>query len=473
MPRHPATTLTRRHLLSGTAALLGAGASARLSPRPAVATGTIAGAGLTELALYTGWRRSWDLIVPLSSDRAFPRRALIYDRLAGEAKLLAIDAGGGFVELNVFTGWRTTWESITPSGFARQLGVSGLVLYDRQAGEITLQQIDQFGNLRPVRSYPNQRKSWGAFLPIGAAGLLAYDRLSGFATLYDIDTNGSLQEIRSYNDWHTTWDLLTTGPFTNGAMPSGDILSYDRSARQAVASTVNGVGDIAPFASYNGWRVTWSSIQGNLFLIQGATSSGTADLVLYDRSASEVEFVDIGPGSTLTSLLLTRTPRDLDWTSVTAIGPDLLLCYDRLSGTAGFYVTNRAPVVAPTPTPSPVPPTPTPTPPVVVQSGETTVRLQQGNGNLWHTYRAKSNNPRGNSELTARITGVTNQGDKRIALILRDREDRRKGPVFLKAGERSDAFNGLRAAGDWEARITGGRSSAPKRIPLLVEYDFV
>lgn len=467
MPRL-AAVLTRRHLVLGAAGLLGVGFTTRLAQLPAVASGSVPGAGLTELALYTGWRRSWDIIVPLSTDRAFPRRALIYDRVAGEAKLLAIDAAGGFVELNVFSGWRTTWDLITPSGFPRQLGVNGLVLYDRQVGEISLQQIDQFGNLRPVRSYPNQRKTWSAFLPIGAGGLLAYDRLGGFATLYKIESNGSLQEIRSYNDWRMTWDLLTTGPFTTGIMPSGDILTYDRAARQAAASTVNGVGEISQFASYNLWRTTWSSIQGNLFLVQGTNGSGTADLVLYDRSSSEVEFIDIGTGSTLTSLLLTRTPRGLDWTSVTAIGPDLLLFYDKVSGTAGFYTTNRVPVSVPTPTPIP----PTPTPPPVVQSGETTVRLQQGNGNLWHTYRAKSDNPRSSAGLTPRITGVTNQGEKRIALILRDKQDRRKGPVFLKAGERSDAFNGLTVGGDWEARITGGRSEAPNRIALLVTYDF-
>ena len=469
MPHHP-TVLTRRQMLFATAGLLGVAMSTRLAQLPASASGSIPGAGLTELALYTGWRRSWDLIVPLSTDLAFPRRALIYDRVAGEAKLLAIDASGGFVELNVFTGWRTTWDLITPSGFPRQLGVNGLVLYDRQVGEIALQQIDQFGNLRPRRSYPNQRKTWSAFLPIGVGGLLAYDRLGGFATLFSIDAAGALQENRSYNDWRQTWDLLTTGPFTGGAMPSGDILTYDRNARQAAASSINGVGDISQFASYNLWRSTWSSIQGNLFLVQGPSSSGTADLVLYDRSAAEVEFIDIGTGSTLTSLLLASTPRDIDWTSVTAIGPDLLLFYDKISGTAGFYTTNRAPIT--TPTPTPVPPTPTPTPPPVVQSGETTVRLQQGEGNLWHTYRAKSDNPRGNSGLTARITGITNQGEKRIALILRDKQDRRRGPVFLKAGERSDAFNGLTVGGDWEARITGGRSEAPNRIPLLVTYDF-
>jgi hypothetical protein len=467
MPRH-AAVLTRRHLLLGAAGLVGAGLTTRIAQRPVAATGSIPGAGLTELALYTGWRRSWDLIVPLSTDRAFPRRALIYDRVAGEAKLLAIDATGGFVELNIFTGWRTTWDIITPSGFPRQLGVNGLLLYDRQIGEISLQQIDQFGNLRPVRSYPIQRKTWSAFLPIGSSELLAYDRLGGFATLYSIGSNGSLQEVRSYNDWRMTWDLLTTGPFTGGTMPSGDILTYDRRARQAVASTVNGVGDISQFASYNLWRTTWSFIQGGLFLVQGPSSSGTADLVLYDRSASEVEFIDIGVGSTLNSLLLTRTPRGLDWTSFTAIGPDLLLFYDKTSGTAGFYTTNRVPVTPPTPTPVP----PTPLPPVVVQPGETTVRLQQGNGNQWHTYRAKTNSPRPNSGLTARITSVTNNGDKRIALILRDKEGRRKGPVFLKAGERSEAFNGLMVGGEWEARITGGRSSAPNRIPLLVTYDF-
>lgn len=349
--------------------------------------------------------------------------------------------------------------------------MSGLVLYDRRVGEISMQQIDQFGNVRPVRSYPNQRKTWSAFLPIGTGGLLAYDRLGGFATLFSIETNGSLQEIRSYNDWRMTWDLLTTGPFTGGAMPSGDFLTYDRNARQAAASSINGVGDITQFASYNLWRTTWSSIQGNLFLVQGTNTSATADLVLYDRSSSEVAFIDIGAGNTLTSLLLTSTPRGLDWTSATAIGPDLLLFYDKLTGTAGFYTTNRAPVTVPTPTP--VPPTPTPAPPpVVTQPGETTVRLQQGNGNLWHTYRAKSDNPRSSSGLTPRITSVTNQGDKRIALILRDKQDRRKGPVFLKAGERSEAFNGLTVGGEWEARITGGRSTAPNRIPLLVTYEF-
>lgn len=472
MSRLAAATWSRRQVLLGAAALVAAGATTRVDQVTTSAAGSIPGAGLTELALYTGWRRSWDLIVPLSTDRAFPRRALIYDRIAGEAKLLAIDAAGGFVELNVFSGWRTTWDSITPSGFPRQLGVSGLVLYDRQVGEITLQQIDQFGNVRPVRSYPNQRKTWSAFLPIGAGGLLAYDRLGGFATLFGIDTNGSLRNIRSYNDWRMTWELLTTGPFTGGAMPSGDILTYDRNARQAVASSVNGVGDISQFASYNNWRTTWSSIQGTLFLVQGPSSSGTADLVLFDRNSSEVEFIDIGSGSTLNSLLLTRTPRGLDWTSVTAIGADLLLFYDRLSGTAGFYTTNRVPVTLPTPTPVPPTPTPTPTPPPVIQSGETTVRLQQGNGNLWHTYRARSDNPRSNAGLTPRITGVTNQGEKRIALILRDKQDRRKGPVFLKAGERSDAFNGLTVGGEWEARITGGRSEAPNRIALLVTYDF-
>lgn len=474
MPQLPTRAfLSRRNVLLG-AVLLGAGAAIRFSAGPAAAS-AIAGASLTELAVYTGWRRSWDLIVPLSTDLAFPRRALIYDRQAGEAKLLAVDAAGGFVELNVFTGWRTTWESITPSGYPKQLGVNGLVLYDRQAGVIALQRIDQFGNLHADRVLPNQRKTWSAFLPIGAAGLLAYDRASGFATLFAIATNGSMTEVRSYNDWRTTWDLLTTGPLSTGSLASGDFLTYDRGARQAVASTISGEGEITQFAAYNGWRSTWSSIQGTLFLIQGPSSAGTADLMLYDRSAAQVEFVDIAPGGILDSLLLARTPRGIDWTSVTALGPDLLLFYDQASGTAGFYTTNRVPVSTPTPTPSPtpIPPTPTPTPtPVVNQPDEITVRLQQGEGNLWHTYRAKSSNPRSDSDLRARITGVTNQGDKRIALIVRDSEDRRKGPVFLKGGEHTDAFNGLRVGGDWEARITGGRSTAPNRIPLLVEYEF-
>jgi hypothetical protein len=386
--------INRRQVIAGAVAL-GVAGSLALGRRPqhtAAATYAIPGAGLTQLATYAGWRRTWDLVVPLSVDRAFPRLFLLYDRAAGEAKLISVDATGAFRELRQFSGWRRSWDSITASGFPRTLGVFGLIAYDRAAGTLSTLQIDQFGSPRELQSYPTWRKSWTLFVPVGIAGFVAYDRAAGYGTLFSVDGSGVVREVRSYNDWRATWDIVTVGPFTTATMPSGDLLFYDRGARHAEGLTFLGTGQIVPFASYDGWRQTWTSIQGDLFLLRGFTSSGTANVVFFDQGAQELEFLDLGANSLLTSLLLTPTAGGRAWTLVTAIGPDLLFLYDRANGVAGFYVTDRA--VPPTPTPSPVPPPPTPTP-VPPKTGSVTVRVCSKGGAAPGTpTRAPQTSPR-------------------------------------------------------------------------------
>ena len=79
--------------------------------------------------------------------------------------------GVGLATIGIVPLWAVVLLAAVPAGIGAGVidgGVNGLVLYDRQVGEISLQQIDQFGNVRPVRSYPNQRKTWSAFLPIGS-----------------------------------------------------------------------------------------------------------------------------------------------------------------------------------------------------------------------------------------------------------------------------------------------------------------
>jgi hypothetical protein len=117
-----------------------------------------------------------------------------------------------------------------------------------------------------------------------------------------------------------------------------------------------------------------------------------------------------------------------------------------------------------------VPPTPTPTPAPAV-SGRVTVRLEQGRGNNRDTYTGKSAPPPGIGRRRAFITGVRNTADQRISLIHVDRAGARTGPVFVKAGETSTAFNGMRVDGDWEARVSGSLSDAPPRVTLEVRYE--
>jgi hypothetical protein len=471
LQRQSGRTLSRRQFAIGYA---GIGAAALiaipyLGVRPAAASGQLAGAGLTELATYRGWRRSWDIVVPILAQSTFPRTFLMYDRVAGDASLLAVDQFGAVGEVRAFTDWRSTWDRIVASPFPRMEGVQGLIAYDSSIGHVGVFELDLFGNLRELRTYANWRRSWSSFVPFGIDGLLVYDRGAGFARIYSVDASGSFRELRSYNDWRQTWDLLTSGPFVSAQLPGRDLLLYDRAARQAAGFTVGTNGDVALFAEFSGWRSTWTSIAGGSFLLRGSSGSGTADLFLFDQQAQEIEFLDIGTGGTLTSLLLTAAPNTASWTIVTPLGPDLLFLYDRASGTAAFYATNRAQVPTPTrvpPTPTPLPPTPTPAP-----AGRVTVRLEQGRGNNRDTYMGKSAPPPGIGRRRAYITGVRNTADQRISLIHVDRAGSRTGPVFVKAGETSSAFNGMRVDGDWEARVSGSLSDAPPRVTLEVRYE--
>src|SRR5918995_1410085 len=142
--------LNRRQLAIGAiaAAAITATRGLPLTGSPALASGQLPGANLIELATYTGWRRTWDLIVPLAIDRTFPRPFLLYDRAAGEAKLIAVDAFGDFREVRTYLDWRTTWDVLVPSWFPGIAEVAGLFAYDRAAGRASVFQIDTSGGFQ-------------------------------------------------------------------------------------------------------------------------------------------------------------------------------------------------------------------------------------------------------------------------------------------------------------------------------------
>jgi hypothetical protein len=169
---HRQRHLNRRQMALG----MGAAGLAAIIGVPGVGRGTLAasgqlpGANLVELATYAGWRTTWDLIVPLSTQRLFPRTFLLYDRSAGQATLIAVDAFGGYREVRTYFDWRTTWDVLVPSGFPGISGVTGLFAYDRAAGHVTTFQIDGSGNDEELRNYTNWRKTWTSFVPYGTNG---------------------------------------------------------------------------------------------------------------------------------------------------------------------------------------------------------------------------------------------------------------------------------------------------------------
>src|SRR5262249_35829795 len=81
-----AQRLSRRQLGFGAVGFAAASFLAAATDRyGAAASGQIAGAALTQLATYSGWRTSWDIIIPVLAQSSFPRTFLLYDRAAGDA----------------------------------------------------------------------------------------------------------------------------------------------------------------------------------------------------------------------------------------------------------------------------------------------------------------------------------------------------------------------------------------------------
>lgn len=457
---------TRRQALLGAAGIGAGGVIASLLNSALPASAQLAGANLTRMATYRGWRTTWDLLVPLVAEAAFPRTLLLYDRAAGDAAVLAFDARGGVRQLRSFTDWRSSWTTIVASGFPRATGVRGLVAYDRAAGSAATFEIAASGALAELRTYSGWRKSWSSFAPIGTDGVLAYDRGAGYATLFAADNGGALREIRSYNDWRRTWDLLAGGRFVS----SRDLLLYDHTARQAAGRTFSFDGELSSFANLYNWRGTWTSLHSGQFRFRGFGGSALADLLLFDQGAQEIAFVDIGANSAIASVLRAETPGTNAWTAVTPLGPDHVLFYDRATGAAALYATNRTPLPTPTPSPTRTPiPTPTPTP-AIVPAERVTIRLEQVRGDATR-FTANVGEPRTGVTRQGYISSVQNTSDRRIALTHRDRAGTRTGPVFLKADETSDAFDGMLVAGEWEATVSGSRSEVPPRISLDVRFE--
>ncbi len=61
------------------------------------------------------WQKSWDIIVP-GNFLIGPNLTdlLLYDRSKGEIKFLSSDNHGGFKKAKVHTGWRKSWDIIVP-----------------------------------------------------------------------------------------------------------------------------------------------------------------------------------------------------------------------------------------------------------------------------------------------------------------------------------------------------------------------
>ncbi|MFM9106671.1 MAG: hypothetical protein ACKOWF_08230, partial [Chloroflexota bacterium] len=291
------SAITRRGVLRAAAAAAvvpAAGAALRAGVRASGESDAFG--GLEPIREYADWRRTWDMIVPLSAVSSFPRVFMLYDRAAGVIAVMSVDQYGNTMERKLYTDARRTWDIIAPSNFCRTPETMGVVFYDRAAGFGSLQSIDQYGNLRELRSYPNWRRSWSHVVPFADNDLLLYDRAAGYASFQLADRTGGLREIRPYNTFSTTWDLITPGNWNFGVPGRQDLLFYDRANGVGAFYAVDTAANLSQIRVFNDWGRTWSMMSGeSLAFTKGSGLRIPADLMMFDYAGGRSVYFDVYP----------------------------------------------------------------------------------------------------------------------------------------------------------------------------------
>jgi len=175
----------------------------------------------------TGWRKTWEQIVPGDFDDDNLTDLLLYDKTNGVGHFKR--SGGGDVTYN---DWRKTWEKIIPGKFEGNTTNTDLLFYDRRAGEGEFHSVSSAGNMGSIGTLnTGWRKTWdqivpGDFSPSTSTDLLFYDKSLGEAHFFQIRNGTLASTIASYDDWRKTWSLITPGDFDG--VNCSDLLFYQR-----------------------------------------------------------------------------------------------------------------------------------------------------------------------------------------------------------------------------------------------------
>jgi hypothetical protein len=194
---------------------------------------------LALIAEHTNWRKGWDVIANVATtfDGAAPS-LFLYDRSAGEARLFTVNTSTGVLSsVRDYSGWKKTWDIIVPGAFS-SVGTTNLLLYRRVVGEAKLLTLDGSGNLTLAKHYLNWRKTWdvivvGHFLDSLPNSLLCYDRVAGRGEFMSVGPQGELASTVTYTNWRKRWGRILAASL-GGGNTREDLLFYDNTLRLRV-----------------------------------------------------------------------------------------------------------------------------------------------------------------------------------------------------------------------------------------------
>ena len=220
---------------------------------------------ITLVKHHKTWQKDWDIIVP-GNFLIGPNLTdlLLYNRSKGEIKFLSSNNQGVFKNEKVHTGWRKSWDIIVP--FDAAGAYSGLLFYDRTNGEGKIFVCDGKGNLTLIKHYKNWKKTWDIIVPgnfgknLLTSDLLFYSRVIGEAKFFSTDVNGKMTLLAHHTNWSPHWDILL--PLNSSG--STKLLCYNRIEGLGVVASIRSY-NLLPIKSHNNWSKTWSFILGGHF----------------------------------------------------------------------------------------------------------------------------------------------------------------------------------------------------------------
>lgn len=217
---------------------------------------------LNRLARYTGWRKTWGVLLLDDFGSGDCRDLLLYDPTSGEAEFHSFGSDGSMTRSASYSGWRKTWSTMTSLRLGN--GDPGLLLYDKSDGHAELHAVS-IGKMSLVSSFQGWRTSWKAMVALEprASGslILLYDAEHGHAEIIEIEQNSQLRLLAQHDGWRKSWTHLIPGRYTTADIDvRQEVLLYDRAAGHAEIMRVLPGGDVSRTLHFDNWRRTWRSV---------------------------------------------------------------------------------------------------------------------------------------------------------------------------------------------------------------------
>jgi hypothetical protein len=188
---------------------------------------------------------------------------LVYDPRAGTGDFYSV-IESKLDHVQHYSGWRTSWDRIVPGNFGGD-GLCDLLFYEASSGTGEFYVVEN-DSMSLLHSYTDWRSSWTQIVP-GDFGstqytdLVFYDGM-GTGQFWAVD-KGNIELLQSYGEWRTSWKQIISGTFAGNdftfpGAPGSDLLFYDGMGTGQFWAVDE--GQISLLQSHTDWRSSWSEI---------------------------------------------------------------------------------------------------------------------------------------------------------------------------------------------------------------------